>query len=67
MNLHGGHARRLKVVDGRLQYGIIAVFLTVVVVGLLLFSAVLAAVYVLAGAGNGEGGRVFVEDVLPGS
>jgi hypothetical protein len=65
MNLHGRHARRMKVVDGRLQYGIIAVFLAVVVAGLLLFSAVVAVIYVLAGGGDGKTGSAFIEGVLP--
>ncbi len=55
--------RRVKVIDARLQYGMIAVFLAVVVAGLLLFSAVAALLSFVAGAG--ESGAAFVSRVLP--
>ncbi len=56
--------RRVKVVDGRLQYGLIAVFLAVVVAGLLLFAAVVAVFLFVAGEG-GTGQAVFLRSVLP--
>jgi methyl-accepting chemotaxis protein len=57
------YPRRVKVVDGRLQYGVIAVFLTVIVAGLLLFSALAVLLSFLFG-GTGDG-RAFVTGVLP--
>jgi hypothetical protein len=55
--------RRIRVVDGRMQYGMIAVFLTVIVAGLLLFSGISALLsFLLGGAGDGP---AFVAGVLP--
>ena len=65
MREEGRRRRRLKVVDGRLQYGMIAVFLTVVVAGLLLFSAVVAVVVFLGGKGNETGGAALIPSILP--
>jgi methyl-accepting chemotaxis protein len=61
----GRRQRRVKVVDGRLQYGMIAVFLSVIVAGLLVFTAVAALVIFLAGEGNGGGGASLVTSILP--
>jgi methyl-accepting chemotaxis protein len=50
-------ARRTKVVDGRLQYRIIAVMLTTIVAGLLLFGAALGLFAIVArGSGKGPSG-----------
>jgi hypothetical protein len=65
MRGEGWRRRRLKVVDGRLQYGMIAVALTVVVAGLLLFSAVTAAAVFLAGEGKETGGAALISFILP--
>ncbi len=48
------HARRMKVVDGRLQYRIIAVLLTTIVAGLVLFAVVLGLIALWA-RGTGQG------------
>lgn len=57
------HPRRIKVVDGRLQYGVIAVFLTVIIAGLLLFSGLIVLLsFVFGGSGDGP---AFVSGVLP--
>ncbi len=61
--MHNRNPRRIKVVDGRMQYGVIAVFLTVIVAGLLLFSGLTALLsFVFGGTG---GGPAFVAGVLP--
>ena len=48
------HVRRTKVVDGRLQYRIIAVMLSTIVASLLLFGAA-AGLYALLARGTGQG------------
>jgi methyl-accepting chemotaxis protein len=50
MSAMGRTARRIKVVDGRFQYRMIAISLTVIVLGLLLFAGVTALYYALARA-----------------
>jgi methyl-accepting chemotaxis protein len=55
--------RRVRVVDGRLQYGMIAVFLTVIVAGLAVFAGLAALAALLLG-GEGQG-RELVARVLP--
>ena len=50
-------------VDGRMQYGVIAVFLTVIVAGLIVFSALTALLSFLVG--GQVGGPSFVTGVLP--
>jgi methyl-accepting chemotaxis protein len=57
--------RRRKVVDGRLQYGMIAVFLTVIVAGLLLFAAVVAVFLFITGEGDAAAQAAFLRSVLP--
>ena len=52
MSVSGRAARRIKVVDGRFQYRMIAISLTIIVLGLLLFAGVTALYYVLARAGG---------------
>jgi methyl-accepting chemotaxis protein len=46
------HPRKIKVVDGRLQYRIIAVALSVVVAGLLVFAAIAGVYYAIIRAGG---------------
>ena len=50
MSRTGKQARRLKVVDGRFQYRLIALSLSVILLGLLLFAGLAALYYVIAGA-----------------
>lgn len=52
MSVPGMAARRIKVVDGRFQYRMIAISLTIIVLGLLLFAGITALYYVLARAGG---------------
>jgi methyl-accepting chemotaxis protein len=48
MSESGKRARRIKVVDGRFQYRMIAVSLTMILLGLLLFAGLTAVYYVFA-------------------
>jgi methyl-accepting chemotaxis protein len=48
MNTSGKRARRIKVVDGRFQYRAIALSLTMILLGLLLFAGVTALYYAIA-------------------
>ena len=58
-------ARRIKVVDGRFQYRMIAISLTIIVLGLLLFAGITALYYVLARAeGKGPNPQVLLV-ILP--
>jgi methyl-accepting chemotaxis protein len=52
MSVSGKATRRIKVVDGRFQYRMIAISLTIIVLGLLLFAGITALYYVLARAGG---------------
>jgi methyl-accepting chemotaxis protein len=52
MSESGRAARRIKVVDGRFQYRMIAISLTIIVLGLLLFAGITALYYALAQAGG---------------
>ncbi len=62
-NVQTRSPRRRRIVDGRLQYRVIAVFLTVIVAGLLLFTALAALLSLLAGAA--DAGLNFLRQVLP--
>ena len=55
--------RRIRVVNGRMQYGVIAVFLAVILAGLVVFSLLAALVSLLAG--GSANASVFVSTVLP--
>jgi hypothetical protein len=60
-----GRPRRIKVIDGRLQYRIIAIALTIVVAGLLLFAGLTVLFLLLAGPGRGMPSRELLLQVLP--
>jgi methyl-accepting chemotaxis protein len=48
MSTSGKRARRVKVVDGRFQYRVIALSLTMILLGLLLFAGLTALYYAIA-------------------
>jgi methyl-accepting chemotaxis protein len=57
--------RRIKVIDGRLQYLMIAVALTTIVAGLLLFTGIAALYYLLARGGRGLTPELFLALLPP--
>jgi len=48
------HRRRIKVVDGRFQYRAIAVYLTVILCGLVVTAVIVAAIYLARRAAGGS-------------
>jgi methyl-accepting chemotaxis protein len=65
MSADGRTPRRIKVIDGRLQYLIIAVSLTTVVGGLALFTGITALYFLLARGGRGFTPQLFLELLPP--
>ena len=59
------NARRITVIDGRFQYGTIAVSLTIVLAGLLVFAAGTALYYLLTHAAGGAAGFELLRVILP--
>jgi methyl-accepting chemotaxis protein len=57
--------RHIKVVDGRFQYRMIAISLTVILAGLLLFAAGTAVFYLAVGAGSGLARPETLRVILP--
>jgi methyl-accepting chemotaxis protein len=57
--------RRIKVIDGRFQYGTIAISLTIVVAGLIVFAAGTALSYLLAHAAGGAARPELLLVILP--
>jgi len=65
MNRSGNRARRVKVVDGRFQYRMIAISLSMILLGLLLFLGLTALYYAIARAsGSAPDPRVLLV-ILP--
>jgi methyl-accepting chemotaxis protein len=59
------NARRIKIIDGRFQYGTIAFSLTIVLAGLLVFAAGTALYYLLAHAAGGAARAELLLVILP--
>jgi methyl-accepting chemotaxis protein len=59
------NARRIKVIDGRFQYGTIAISLTIVLAGLLVFAAGTTLYYLLAHAAGGTTRPELLLVILP--
>lgn len=59
------HARRIKVIDGRFQYRTIAVSLTVILTGLLVFAAGTTLYYLLARSSGGSPRPELLLVILP--
>jgi methyl-accepting chemotaxis protein len=59
------HTRRVKVVDGRFQYRMIAISLSIVLLGLLLFAALAALWYLAARASGNVPGPELLMIILP--
>jgi methyl-accepting chemotaxis protein len=59
------HARRIKVIDGRFQYRTIAVSLTVILTGLLVFAAGMTLYYLLARSSGGSPRPELLLVILP--
>ncbi len=57
--------RRIKVIDGRFQYGTIAISLTIVLAGLLVFAAGTTLYYLLAHAAGGTARPELLLVILP--
>ncbi|MGA2975737.1 MAG: hypothetical protein ABSF77_10550 [Spirochaetia bacterium] len=57
--------RRIKVIDGRLQYLMIAISLTIIVAGLLLFAAATTLYFMFARAGTGAPASELLLTILP--
>jgi methyl-accepting chemotaxis protein len=59
------NARRIKVIDGRFQYGTIAIALTIVLAGVLLFAAGTTLYYLLAHAAGSAARPELLLVILP--
>jgi len=59
------NARRIKVIDGRFQYGTVAISLTIVLAGLLVFAAGTTLYYLLAHAAGGAARPELLLVILP--
>ena len=62
---NGGNARHIRVIDGRFQYGIIAVALTIILAGVLLFAAGTTLYYLLAHAAGSAARPELILVILP--